>query len=318
MRAPRVHARLALLALCLVSVSILFLTVGARGNWGFVLSYRGTRLAALVVVGASIAVATVLFQTVSGNRILTPSIMGFDALFVLMQTSLVFALGGFGVATMAAELRFGLEAALLMGAALLLFGTLIGGRRPDLHRTILTGLICGVLFRSLASFLQRLIDPNEFAVVQGSSFARFNAVETDLLALAALISAAVFGAAWRLRHRLDVLALGRDHAVSLGVAYRRSVLLVLVLVAVLVSVSTALVGPVTFFGLLVTALAHRAMPTHRHAILLPASVLIAAIVLVAGQTIIERVLGLTTTLSVAVEFLGGLVFLILILKEPAR
>ena len=308
--------RLALLALALVSVSVL--TIGARGNWGFVLTFRGTRFAALLVVGASIAVATVLFQTVSGNRILTPSIMGFDALFVLLQTALVFTLGGFGLSALPAGTRFGLEAALLMGAALVLFGTLLGGRRIDIHRTILTGIICGVLFRSLASFLQRLIDPNEFAVVQGSSFARFNAVETDLLGLSALLSATVLWAAWRLRHRLDVLALGRDHAVGLGVEHRRSVLVVLTLVAALVPVSTALVGPVTFFGLLVTALAHRLMGTHRHAVLLPGAALIAGIVLVGGQTVIERVLGLATTLSVPAEFLGGLVFLFLVLREAAR
>ena len=310
--------RLALLALGLVVVCALFLTLGARGGWGFVLSFRGKKLAALLVVGCAIAVATVLFQTVSGNRILTPSIMGFDALFVLLQTSLVFTLGGLGLSTLSAEARFGIELALLMVAALALFGTLLGGRRQDIHRMVLTGIIFGVLFRSLASFMQRMIDPNEFAVVQGSSFARFNTVETDLLALSAGLSVAALAAAWRLRHRLDVIALGRDHAISLGVDHRRSVLLILCVVAVLVSVSTALVGPVTFFGLLVTALAHLVMRSHRHAVLLPASALIAAIVLVGGQTVVERVLDLTTTLSVVVEFAGGLVFLLLVLRGPAR
>ncbi|WP_406675763.1 iron chelate uptake ABC transporter family permease subunit [Roseitranquillus sediminis] len=87
---------------------------------------------------------------------------------------------------------------------------------------------------------------------------------TELVAVSALVCAIILWARWRLRHRLDILALGRDHAVSLGVAHRRSTLLVLVLVAALASVSNALVGPAMFFGLLVTALAHRLMRTHRH------------------------------------------------------
>lgn len=310
--------RLVGLGLFLLLLCAAFLTWGARGDWSFVLAYRGKRLAALLVVGAAIAVATVLFQTVSGNRILTPSIMGFDALFVLLQTSLVFALGGAGTAALPASIRFGLEFGLLLGGALLLFGTLLGSGRTDLHRMVLTGIILGVLFRSLAGFLQRLIDPNDFVVVQSSTFASFGAVDTQLLGLAALLSAAALLGAWHLRHCLDVLALGRDQAIGLGVDHRRSVLLVLALVAALVSVSTALVGPVTFFGLLVSALAHLVTRSHRHAVLLPAAALVAGIVLVGGQIVVERLLGLAATLSVVVELLGGLVFLVLVLRRPAR
>ncbi|TNC66608.1 iron chelate uptake ABC transporter family permease subunit [Rubellimicrobium roseum] len=311
-------SRLLALAAALLVLCAAFLTLGAQGDWGFILTWRGARLAALLVVGTAVAVATVLFQTVSSNRILTPSVMGFDALFVLLQTGLVFSLGGVGAAALPATARFALEGGLLMGAGLLLFGTLLGSRRPDLHRMVLTGLILGVLFRSLAGFLQRLIDPNDFVVAQASSFASFGAVDTELLGLAALLSAAAAAGAWVMRHRLDVLALGRDTAVGLGLDHRRAVLLVLVLVAALVSVSTALVGPVTFFGLLVTALAHRLMRTHRHALLLPAAALIAGITLVGGQIVVERLLGLTATLGVVVEFLGGLAFLLLVLKEPQR
>ncbi|RVV98570.1 iron ABC transporter permease [Mesobaculum littorinae] len=310
--------RLIPLALALGVASVLFLTLGARGSWSFVLGYRGQKLAALLIVGAAIAVSTVIFQTISGNRILTPSIMGFDALFVLLQTGLVFSLGGFGLAALSAEARFGLELLLLLAAALLLFGTLLGGRRQDIHRMILTGIIFGVMFRSVASFLQRMIDPNEFAVVQSASFARFTTIPTELLAISGVLCVAALAAAWAMRHRLDVLALGRDAAVSLGLPHRATVLAALTLTAVLVSVSTALVGPVTFFGLLVAALAHRITGDHRHAVLMPAAALLAGLVLVAGQTLVERVLDLSTTLSVVVEFAGGIVFLLLILREPKR
>jgi len=310
--------RLILLAAALAAACAIFLTWGARGNWDFVLAFRGAKLAALLVVAASIAVSTVLFQTIAGNRILTPSIMGFDALFVLFQTVLVFALGGFGVAQLSQEWRFGMEFVLLLGSAVLLFGTLLGSARYDIHRTVLTGIIFGVLFNSLTVFMQRMIDPNDFAVVQMNSFARFNSVETSLLGVSSVLCCAGLVAAWRFRHRLDVIALGRDHAISLGIDHRRAVLTILMIVALLVSVSTALAGPVTFFGLLVSALAHLSMKTYRHAVLLPAAALIAGIVLVAGQTVTERILALSTPLSVAVEFLGGLVFLILILKGTQR
>lgn len=307
-----------MLLLVLVIVSGLFMTLGARGNWDFVLSFRGIKLAALILVGTCIAVATILFQTLSANRILTPSIMGFDALYILLQTSMVFALGGLGYATFDPQYKFMVELVLLVLAATALFGTLLGRSRQDIQRMILTGIIFGVLFRSLTSFLQRMIDPSEFAIIQIGSFARFNRVETDLLIISAVISGLALVAVWRMRHRLDVIALGREHAISLGLDHRKSVLMVLALIALLVAVSTALVGPVAFFGLLVSSMAHLVMKNHRHELLLPASALIAGIILVGGQMLIERVLGLQTTLSVVVEFAGGLVFLFLLLKGSTR
>jgi iron complex transport system permease protein len=121
-----------------------------------------------------------------------------------------------------------------------------------------------------------------------------------------------------MRHRYDVLALGREIAVNLGVDYRRTLMRTLAAIAVLVSVSTALVGPVTFFGLLVSNLAYQAMGSDRHRYTVPAATLLSVIFLVGGQTLLERVLGLNTTVSVVIEFLGGVMFLVLILRKGRR
>nr|WP_319487126.1 iron chelate uptake ABC transporter family permease subunit [uncultured Cohaesibacter sp.] len=314
--------RLALL-LCLYGVfSVAFLTINARGSWEFVLWFRGTKLLGISLVAVAIAVATVLFQTLTHNRILTPSLMGFDALYALLQTVLVFLLGGFGFAQLSAQTSFFSSFAIMMVASLLLFGSLLGksvdGRREDIHRLLLTGIIFGVLFRSFSSFLQRLIDPNDFVVAATSAMASFNSINADLLLVSSLMIAVALLATWRMRFDLDVMALGRDVAVNLGVHYKRQVYGMLVIIAALVSVSTALVGPVAFFGLLVSNLTYQLLTTHRHAILLPAASLLSACVLIGGQVVLEQVLNLSTPLSVIVEFLGGLTFLILILKGRNR
>lgn len=309
--------RLIPLCLLLAAAAALFLTVGARGDWAFVLSFRGQKLAALIVVGAAVATSTILFQTACGNRILTPSIMGFDALYVLLQTGLALGLGPMGFVALDPWLKFGIELSLLSAAAGGVFGALLGRGRADLHRMVLAGIVCGVLFHSLAAFGQRLMDPSAFSVVQAASFAQFNRVNADLLPVAGGMAALCIGAAWRMRHQLDVLALGRDLSINLGLDHGRVLRRALMLSGALVAISTALVGPVAFFGLLVTALAHLVMRTHRHAALLPAAALVACIALVGGQTLFERALGHAGTLSVAVEFLGGLVFLFLLLRRPA-
>ncbi|MBX9244037.1 iron chelate uptake ABC transporter family permease subunit [Actinotalea ferrariae] len=314
-RPARVLAVLGLVAaLCVVG----FLTVDARGAWDFVLPFRGVKVVALLLVAYAIAVSTVLFQTVTENRILTPSIMGFDALYVALQTGLVFAVGSARLAAVDPHLRFAVEVLLMVGLAGLLFRWLFTGARRSLHLLLLAGIVIGVLLRSVSSFLQRLIDPNEFAVLQDALFASFNAVDTELLGLAALLVAGASVVAWRERRAYDVLLLGHPTATVLGVDHARTVTRVLVVVAVLVSVSTALVGPVTFFGLLVAHLAYQLVGSHQHRHVLPAAALLAAITLIGGQAVLEHVLGLDTALSVVVELLGGLVLLTLLLREGRR
>ncbi|WP_265502112.1 iron chelate uptake ABC transporter family permease subunit [Paracoccus beibuensis] len=307
------------MALALAALSALWMFQGlGAGNRGFILGLRGGKLAALIAVAVAVGMSTVLFQTVAANRVLTPSIMGFDALYVLLQTGLVVVLGSAGFTGLPPAGKFLSEMAVMTALAGLLFGTLLLRGARDLPRMILTGVILGVLFRSISGFLGRILDPNEFAVVQSVSFASFNRVDVTLLPWAGAVTALAVALAWRLSPRLDVLALGRDPAVSLGLRHRATVLAVLALVAVLVSVSTALVGPVAFFGLIVAGLAHGLMRTARHAVLLPAAGLSAAILLVGGQWLFERLLGQAATLSVVVEFAGGLFFLYLLLRGRIR
>lgn len=306
--------RLALLAALTALAALAFLLVAPKGSWSFLLPFRGERVAALALVGASVGVATVLFQTVAGNRILTPSIMGFDALYGLFQSGLVFLLGGVGYTSLDARLKFLIETAAMVAGAVMLLTLLLGRGRHDLHRMLLVGVILGTFFRSLAGMLQRLMDPSEFAVVQGASFASFSRVRGDLLTVAAVLALIAFWLAWRRRRALDVVALGRSVSIGLGVDHDLLCRVVLVLVALLVSASTALVGPVAFFGLIVASLAHVVMRSPRHADLLPAAAMIGATILIAGQTVFERALGLQATLSVVIEFAGGLLFLFLLLR----
>ncbi|WP_240605984.1 iron chelate uptake ABC transporter family permease subunit [Planctomonas deserti] len=314
----RTRILFAVLGALTVAAVVAFLVVDAQGSWDFVLAFRGRKLLALVLVAFAIAVSTVLFQTVTENRILTPSILGFDSLFVLIQTCLVFALGTAGLSALPPLVSFAGEVLLMVVLSTALFRWLFGGARRSLHLLILVGIVFGVLFRSVSALIQRLIDPNEFAVLQDRLFATFTSVPPDLLGISAAIIAATCVLLWRDRRSLDVLGLGRDMAIALGVDHRRLVLRLLVIVSLLVSVSTALVGPVTFFGLLVASLAHQLTGSHRHAVLLPAAVLLAVLALVGGQTVLEHVLDMGTVLSVLIEFLGGIVFLLLVMRGARR
>ncbi len=288
--------------------------------WEYVLELRARKVAALALVAVAVAVSTVLFQTVTANTILTPGIMGFDALHLLIATLVVFTVGsGANAITSAdgARALWALETTLMVVVVALLSQWLFVGARRDLHVLVLVGIVVGTLFRSVTSLLQRMLDPTQFAVLQDSFFASFNTVDETLLGLSAIAVGLTLAAVFRLRATLDVLALGREVATSLGVDHRRTVMGVLVAVAVLVSVSTALVGPITFFGLLVAHLAYRVVG-HRHRHSLPTAAALAVVTLVLGQLLLERVFSYATGLSIIIDFAGGVLFLALVLRRSRR
>ncbi|ARD48063.1 iron chelate uptake ABC transporter family permease subunit [Sporosarcina sp. P33] len=305
---------LILLAFSLVFCG-LYLFQGLNGSYDYALPRRAIKVMAMALTGVAVAYSTVIFQTITHNRILTPSIMGLDSLYILLQTVLVFFFGSTSFVLINQQFNFMLSVGAMVLFALLLYHFLFGkGNRP-IYFLLLVGIIVGTFFGSISTFLQVMIDPNEFLRVQDKMFASFNNINGDLVwwAFAILVLTLIIG--WRYINELDVLSLGRDTAVNLGVPYQSVVKLMLILSAVLIAVSTALVGPITFFGLIVANLSYQFFNTFKHSILITGAALMSIIALVGGQWIVERVFSFSTTLSVIINFVGGIYFIYLLLKE---
>lgn len=291
-----------------------YLLIGLTGNIEYALSRRTSTVAALAIVATAIAVSTVTFQTITANRLLTPSIMGFDSLYILLQTVVIFAFGARGFAMLDLTAQFWIEVAAMFVFALLLYGWLLA-RDTRVTKLLLIGVVFGMLFRGVSTFLQRMLDPDAFAVLQKRFFASFTGVPGELIPPALVLTVAALGIVWADRRRYDVMSLGQPIATNLGIHPTRMRYRTLAVVAVLVSVSTALVGPVMFFGLIVAQLAYRTVRVARHGLLLVVASLMGMLALVGGQALVERVFALDIALSMVIEFLGGLLFIALILRR---
>ena len=283
-------------------------------NWDYSLPRRVWKIIAIIVVGCAIAFATVIFQTVTNNKILTPSILGLDSMYMLIQTAVIFLLGSTHILITNKNLNFLVTLAIMLIFASLLFKFMFKKNR-NIYFLLLIGIIFGTLFGSMSSFMQVLIDPNEFQIIQNKMFASFNNVNTDLLVLAIALMIAAMAYFFRFMKYLDVMSLGRDQAVNLGVDYDYVTKRVLIIVTILISISTALIGPITFLGLLVANVAYQFINSYQHKIILPGAMLISVIALVGGQFIVERIFTFSTTLSVIINFIGGVYFIYLLLKE---
>lgn len=303
-----------MLGLLCAGFATAYLLWDVKGSWSYALDLRSRQLASLVVVGAAVGVSSLVFQTIAGSRILTPGVMGFDSLYVLIQTVIVSVLGPSALQLMGVPERFILNTALLAGFGLLLFRWLFRAHSRNLFVLVLVGIVVGSFFTSLATFASRMLSPDDYLTLQSVLFASFTTVDVQLLAVTAAVAVLGMAALVPLLRRLDVVDLGKDAATGLGLDYHRIVTVTLVVVTILVATSTALVGPMLFLGLLVANLARQIVPTHRHTVLVPVAGAVGVLATVSGQFLVTHVFALNTTLSVVVNLVGGLYFLYLLLK----
>lgn len=308
--------KLVLLSIVLLLGIGLFLFLGLNPkSYEYALSRRIPKIIAITITGGAIAYASLIFQTVTENRILTPSVLGLDSVFVFIQTLAIFLIGSEAIAKVDTRISFVISVGAMVLFSVGILGGILQKVGGNIYLLLLVGIITGTLFRSASSFLQVIIDPNEFLSLQGKLFASFNNINTEVLIISSvlLIGAMAFGMVKA--KELDVLSLGKDHALNLGIDHKKLVNTMLVIVAILISVSTALVGPITFLGILVTNLSRELLKTYKHTYLLTGAMLISSTALVYGQLLVERIFVFSTPISVIINFIGGLYFIYLLLRE---
>ncbi|GGK07339.1 putative ABC transporter permease protein YclO [Lentibacillus kapialis] len=304
-----------ILAVIAAVIALIYIFYDLSGNIGYILPRRITGVTAMVLTGSAIGFATTVFMTITNNRILTPNILGLDSLYLLLQTFIIFAFGSQSLVMMSSNINYFLSVGIMVLFSLLLYRFLFKGENNNIYFLLLIGMILGTFFGSFTDFMQVLIDPNEFMVAQDRMFASINNVNKNLVYLSLGLMIVVTLYFIQFYKYLDVLALGKDQAINLGVPYDYVVKRLLVIVAILISIATALVGPITFLGLLVVNVAYEFLKTYRHFYLIMGSVLISIIALMGGQFVVEELFAFQTTISVIINFVGGIYFIYLLLKE---
>ncbi len=305
--------KILILSFITLIMALVFIFAGLKDFDEYALKNRSLQIAAIVIVAICIAVSTIIFQTLCNNKILTPAIIGLDSLYMLLQSALVFSLGSANLSVYKNDINFLITLACMVVFSLGLYKILFSSDK-SIYLIMLLGLIFGTLFSTLSSFFEILIDPDEFMVIQGRMFASFDNVAFDVLALAYIVTLLSFVWIFRYMKFLDPLSLGKDLSINLGINYQKISKHLMIIIAILTSISTALVGPITFLGLLVVNITYELFKSSKHSILLLACVLISILALLGGVFFVSRVFDYNTTISVIINFLGGIYFIYLVLK----
>ena len=305
--------KILILAFLTLIMSLVFVFAGLKDFDEYALKNRFLQIAAIVIVAICIAISTVIFQTLCNNKILTPAIIGLDSLYMLLQSALVFSLGSANLSVYRNDINFLITLACMVVFSLGLYKILFSSDK-SIYLIMLLGLIFATLFSTLSSFFEILIDPDEFMIIQGRMFASFDNVAFDVLALAYIVTLLSFIWIFRYMKFLDPLSLGKDLSINLGINYQKIAKHLMIIIAILTSISTALVGPITFLGLLVVNITYELFKTAKHSILLLACILISILALLGGVFFVSRIFDYNTTISVIINFLGGIYFIHLVLK----
>lgn len=276
---------------------------------------RMVAILAMLIAAICQSLATVAFHTITNNRIITPSLLGYDSLYSMIQTSMMFFFGAGALVNFTGTGPFLLQVAIMVMMSLILFGWLLSGKYGNLQLMLLVGIIIGGGLNSVSTFMRRVLAPSEFDLLQARLFGSVNNADPEYFPVVIpMVLIVGFLVILHSRH-LNVMSLGRDTSTSFGVNHKGHVIYMLVLIAVLMAVSTALVGPMTFYGFLVATLTYQAAPTYDHRFMFPMALAIGFGVLTSAYFTMYHVFDAQGVVSVIIELVGGLIFLIVILRK---
>ena len=304
-------------AMVLITLTILavigYLTLNVNPKYvEFAMRLRVPKLLVMLVPAFCIGGASIVFQTLIQNTIVTPCLLGMNSLYALIHTAVVFFLGSGSLIARHPQLSFLVDLTIMGAAAILIYGTLFKKMKYQILYVLLAGTVMSTFFSSMQTTLTRIMDPNEYDALLGSLVASFSNVNSSLLAISAVLIGLVIFALRKELKLLDVIALGKNQAINLGVDVDKTIRRLLLGVTVLIAIATALVGPISFLGLIIANLSRQLFKTYKHTWLIFGSAVLGMIILVGGQLVVEHGFSYSIPISVLITIGGGLYFLILL------
>lgn len=281
----------------------------------YALKLRTPKLIVMIITAFAIGGASLVFQSVINNTIVTPCLLGMNSLYTLIHTAVVFFAGSTSVLANNANLSFAVDLVIMGITATVIYGWLFKKTNYNVLYVLLIGTVLTSFFTSIQSTLTRVMDPNEYDNLLSTLVASFSNVNSEIIVFSVVVLGVLIFVLRKDLALLDVITLGRQQAVNLGVDYDRTIRRLLLGVTICIAVATAMVGPISFLGLIIANLSRQLLQTFRHGQLILGSALFGMIVLVAGQLIVEHIFTYSIPVSVFITVGGGIYFLYLLLTR---
>ncbi len=254
----------------------------AKESWEtIILNFRLPKAITALLVGSGLSVAGLLMQTLFRNPLAGPFVLGISSgaslgVALLILGSSLFS-GFFLTNTIS---NWSLPIASSLGAFLVLSAVIIAASKVKNTMSI---LIIGLMFGSLTSAIISVLSYfSEAAQIQQFIFWSFGSLGnlswTELAIFISIYSIGIL-ATIAIIKPLNSFLLGENYAKSLGINVKRSRNIILLITSILTGVITAFAGPIAFIGLAVPHIARMLFSTSNHKILIPAVIILGAIIM---------------------------------------
>ena len=317
--AKRNRKKMIVMFVLFILAAALYMTVGVKlGNqklFEYSMKIRTPKLIAMMITAYAIGSAAIVFQSIINNTIVTPCLLGMDALYTMIHTILVFILGSGSALVVNANCSFLIDLVIMGVTATIIYSYLFKKTKHNVLYVLLIGTVLTSLFSSIQSTMTRIMDTNEYDTLLTTLVASFSNVNSEIMILSITVLLIVAIALRKELYILDVLTLGKEQAINLGVDYDASIRKLLLGVTLYIAVATAMVGPLAFLGLIIANLSRQLLRTYRHTQLISGSVLFGMIILIGGQLIVEKIFVYAIPVSVFITLFGGMYFLYLLLRR---
>ena len=308
---------LIMLTIIVACVCAAFLLINAYPEkpklFQYILSLRIPTLAVMMIAAFSIGCASLVFQSIINNRIVTPCLLGMNSMYTLIHTAVIFVAGSGSIMATNANLSFFVDLVMMSVSATFVYSYIFKKTGNNVLYVLLIGTVLSSFFGSIQSTMIRVIDPNEYDSLLTTLVADFNNVNVEIIAFSLLVLIALTFFLWKDLMLLDIITLGKDQAVNLGVDYDRTVRKLLLGVVLCIAVATAMVGPISFLGLIIANLARQLLKTYRHGQLIVGSALMGTLAIISGQLISQHIFSYAVPISTFITIGGGIYFLYLLL-----
>lgn len=281
----------------------------------FAMKIRTPKLIVMLITAFAIGGASIVFQSIINNTIVTPCLLGMNSLYTLIHTVAFFFAGSASVVASNANVSFATDLILMGVTATIIYSYLFKKTKHNVLYVLLIGTVLTSFFSSIQTTLTRIMDPNEYDTLLSTLVASFSNINSEIIIFSVVVLAVLIFALRKELRLLDVLTLGKEQAINLGVDYDKSIRRLLLGVTLCIAVATAMVGPISFLGLIIANLSRQLLKTYRHSQLILGSAMFGMIVLVGGQLIVEHIFTYTIPISVFITVGGGLYFLYLLLTN---
>ena len=305
--------KLSVLLIIILSCYLLFNNLNID-SFAYVFEKRLFQLVAMFLISISISVSTSIFQAITVNRILTPSIMGYDQLFVFIQTTIIFVLGSTNFIIVNPILNFALSTTIIMILSFFIFNWFLKNNKMSIFHLMLVGIIFSSFINNMSRVIKTLLDPNDYLVVQDISFFFINNVEKDIVIVSSLLIIIILVLIFKKIKFLDVIQQGKDISINLGINYQSFVYKLFMIISVLAAISTSLVGPILFLGFISINISKQINKTDNNKEILIDTIIVSVILVLVSFLISLHVFNLMIPTSLFIDLLGGIYFMKIIFK----